>query len=311
MKTWIKVFLLFVSVILLAELTLRFAVGLGELPVYIEDKDFEYIYAPNQKVKRFGNAIITNEFSMRSRSLSKGDKARILKIGDSIINGGAQISHDSLSSTILEKQLSLRAKDSIRVLNVGANSWGPDNAFAYLEKFGHFDASLLVWVISSHDLYDHRHFQKVVNVHPSWPGEQPFCAISDAFSKYLLPGVKNLLFSETDFEYRKGFGNKQINPGFQKIFEYTTLNSLPVLVYLHPTLKEIEQGSYNDLGKRIIHLLEENDMSFLLGIEYGFDSSFYLDGVHLNNKGHRRMAEVLYPQIAQTLKNKNSYFSNL
>src|ERR1041384_4426338 len=81
------------------ELFARFYLGLGDPPLYIEDKEFEYIYAPDQDVMRFGNHVMTNEFSMRSKPLSPNDKIRILKIGDSIINGGAQTDQDSLAST--------------------------------------------------------------------------------------------------------------------------------------------------------------------------------------------------------------------
>src|SRR5687768_4522765 len=103
----LRKFLVVLLVLLVAtELVARFVLGLGELPVYVASKEYEYIYAPGQDVKRFGNHILTNEFSMRSAPLSKADKVRILKFGDSVINGGAQTDHDSLASTILEKQLS-------------------------------------------------------------------------------------------------------------------------------------------------------------------------------------------------------------
>jgi hypothetical protein len=36
---------------------------------YVENDKFEYIFAPNQHIERFGNEIFVNEYSMRSLSL--------------------------------------------------------------------------------------------------------------------------------------------------------------------------------------------------------------------------------------------------
>ncbi len=279
-----------------AELTARFYLGLGDVPVYIEDKHFEYIYAPNQDVKRFGNSILTNEFSMRSKPLTNKDEIRILKIGDSIINGGSQTDQDSLASSILEEELSQKFEFNVRVLNVGANSWGPDNAFEYIRKFGHFNSSMLVLVFSSHDYYDHMHFQKVVGIHPAWPKEKPFLALCDGFSKYFLPWIKNkVLSNHNEYSYLSAEHNKDyINPGWAYFFNYVEQQQLDLLVYLHPTKQEVINESYDINGLKLIELFSQNKIDFINGLEHNNDVSFYRDFIHLNNKGQKRLAQVLY-----------------
>lgn len=77
-----------IAALILAEVSLRMFWGLGDPPLYISDAEFEYIYAPNQDLVRFGNRVYVNAFSMRSRELNETDSIRILVIGDSIVNGG-------------------------------------------------------------------------------------------------------------------------------------------------------------------------------------------------------------------------------
>ena len=147
---FVKISIYLVSILVILELILRFFVGLGDMPIYVTNEKFEYIYAPNQTAYRFGNEIFTNEFSMRSKPLSKKDKLKILLIGDSVINGGVYNSNHELASTLLEEK-SNSILDNTRVLNISAGSWGPDNSFAYLQENGDFDAKHFVIVLSSQD----------------------------------------------------------------------------------------------------------------------------------------------------------------
>ena len=111
---------------IIVELVGRYAFGFGNPPIHVSDPDFEYIQAPNQDVTRLGNKIITNEYSMRSKPLTESDSVYILGLGDSVINGGAQTTQDSLATTILENELSEKYNKKVRVLNISAGSWGTD-----------------------------------------------------------------------------------------------------------------------------------------------------------------------------------------
>lgn len=118
----------------LTEIILRYKYGFCNAPLYISDPDFEYIYAPNQNAKRFGNVIQTNSLSMRSKEVSPSDSLVILLIGDSVVNGGNLTDQDSIATTILEKRFVKKYGKKIRVLNISAGSWGPDNIAAFLKN---------------------------------------------------------------------------------------------------------------------------------------------------------------------------------
>jgi hypothetical protein len=287
-----------VLVAIIAELVLRVFFGLGHLPVYITNKHYEYIYAPDQDLYRFGNHIKTNSLGLRSPEFSKKDKIRILKIGDSVINGGAHVDQDNLSSSLLTKMLSKELQEQVAVYNISAQSWGPDNAFAFIKEHGDFDASTFLLVFSSHDLHDNMHFKEVVGEHKAWPSKQPLCAVSDACSRYLFPKVKSWFgYKEEEYDYLFDFDNSKLNPGWLQFFDYCKLKKIKLLVYLHATMQEVKSQSYDSDGKQIIEMLKQHEIEYILGLDNIKKDDFYRDQIHLNTKGHKRLAEVLFPYL--------------
>lgn len=298
-RNWLKFSLIFLLLVVLVELFARFYLGLGHLPVYVTDADYEYIYAPNQEVYRYGNRIKTNSLSMRSEELSEKDDIRIIKFGDSVINGGAHVDQDSLASTLLEKWLSESTHKNVRVLNVSAQSWGPDNAFAYLKKQGDFGSKTFVLVLSSHDFHDNMHHRAVVGVHPTWPNQQPLCAFTDGFSRYFWPGVKSFFgLKEDEYAYLKGFDDSPQNQGLKQFVDYSRQNNISLVVYLHAEKSELENGTYNRNGIEIIDFFANEGIRVYQGIGILTEKDFYRDNIHLNEKGHRRLAQILYPILA-------------
>ena len=56
-----------------AEIALRLIMGLGNPPLYVADPEIGYLLAPNQKLRRSGNLIETNQYSMRNQELPQSD----------------------------------------------------------------------------------------------------------------------------------------------------------------------------------------------------------------------------------------------
>lgn len=78
------------AALLLAEIGLRLGFGFGNPPLYIADDKVGYQLAPNQQVRRFGNRIHINEYSMRSAAIAPLPADRTLRLfllGDSLANG--------------------------------------------------------------------------------------------------------------------------------------------------------------------------------------------------------------------------------
>lgn len=294
-----KKVLIIVSVLfILFELFARYYLGLGESFVYVEHSEYEYFPAPDQDVRRFGNTIRTNKHGMRSETPDSG-KRKILKIGDSVINGGPHVSNDELASTLIEDTLNSDT-DEFQVLNISAGSWGPDNAFAYISEHGHYDCEMMVLVFSSHDFHDNMHHRKVVGVHPAWPAHQPLCAISDLMDNYALPRIKSVL-GENEYDYLHGFDDSAINSGWKNLSNYASQHQIPMILYLHPEKQELQAGNFNAEGQQLITFLNENNIPFISGIEKGMKPEHYRDHIHLNRAGQKQLFLNLITDIGAGL----------
>src|SRR5947208_6169618 len=94
-RRWlIRALIVLLVVLIDGELFTRFYLGLGDPPLSIVDADMEYRFKPSMSYRRFGNRIHYNAYSMRSEDFpphkSSADELRVMVIGDSVINGGAQ-----------------------------------------------------------------------------------------------------------------------------------------------------------------------------------------------------------------------------
>jgi len=287
-------------ILLIALVTLEFflrGLGLHTPPLYISSKTFQYIYAPNQDVSRFGNNILTNSFSQRSAEPKK-NAIKILKIGDSIINGGSPTDHNELSSSILSESLSKEFDSEVQVLNISAGSWGPDNGCAYLKEQGNFDAKIMVLVFSSHDLHDIKNESTPVGKSINYPDKNPPFAIYELLERYILKRKLNLSTSENNFKSLQIEKSTDENPGFQQLIDFGKLNEMNIIAYLHPTQKELAEQHYNNNGKRILDIWNNNGIAVLKGIDY-LDKSCYRDDIHLNAQGQRVMAEAILPELLE------------
>ena len=302
-KKWLKISIYLFATLLSVELILRFVIGLGDMPIYIVNKNYEYIYAPNQTAFRFGNEISTNEFSMRSKSLSKKDKLKILLIGDSVINGGVHNSNDELASTLLENKAE-SILDNTRVLNISAGSWGPDNSYAYIQQHGNFDAKHFVIVLSSQDYNDNMHHRDVVGVHSSWPKEKPMLAITDAWGRYVWPKIKGVFVKQNEYAYLDGFDDSAVNSGWMNYINYC--NQITLTVYLHATKEERSKKKYLSQGQKLLELLYLNKVNVVQGLSLNMDDSNYRDNIHLNEKGQKVLSEHLWPIFEEILKKEKN-----
>ena len=128
LKYFYKFLILVVVLAITAELVLRYQFGFCNSPLYVSDPDFEYVYAPNQDVKRFGYVLRTNSFSMRNEEVLPTDSLVILLIGDSVVNGGSLTDQDSIATTLLERRF---LKDRRVFCNKAVDRHGKINAIPF------------------------------------------------------------------------------------------------------------------------------------------------------------------------------------
>jgi hypothetical protein len=329
LKYFYKFLILIVILAITAELVLRYKFGFCNSPLYVSDPDFEYVYAPNQDVKRFGYVLRTNSFSMRNEEVLPTDSLVILLIGDSVVNGGSLTDQDSIASTLLEKRFLKDFNKRVRVLNISAGSWGPDNVAAFLKKYGTFKAKLMCLVTSSHDAHDIMSHHNLVGVDPGWPDKQYKVALYELWDRYrwiFFYYMNTWFFAPTvdqddarqiadsikkdsvkkeelnDAGIRKpGIG---FNPGYDQLYEIAKKDSIPLFIYLHPETSEIELGHFNDQGDEIIAYAKARNIRLINEFDLGINAKYYrkMDVVHFNSQGQLFLANNLYPLFQEYLK---------
>ena len=169
-----------------AELIARFYYGLGDPPLVQADPRIEYLYQPSKTYYRFGHVIHYNAYSMRSEDFPQRRQdpreLRIMVLGDSVINGGASTDQNELATELLKARLSNELKRPVVVGNISAGSWGPPNLLAYAERFGWFDANVVIIVVGSEDYGDVPLFRPLSADQPS---TSPVCALQEVLMRYL------------------------------------------------------------------------------------------------------------------------------
>lgn len=180
--------------IVVAELVLRFGVGLGDPPLYQPDGEIGYLMKPGV-YHPLGNTVSINSTHQRSPELAVPKPAgeyRVLVIGDSVVFGGSPTDDAELATTLLAARLRQPAGGPARavsVANISAGSWGPCNQRAYVRRFGTFDADVAVLVFNSLD------FGAVVRPIPDpWamPEHAPVLALEEAFKRGVLKVAPSL-----------------------------------------------------------------------------------------------------------------------
>ncbi|HBB35449.1 MAG TPA: lipolytic protein G-D-S-L family, partial [Cyanobacteria bacterium UBA9273] len=75
--------------------------------------------------------------------------------------------------------------EQVEVLNASANSWGPRNELAYLQRFGTFNAQVVVLVINTDDLFATAPTSVPVGSDRNYPSHKPLLAIVEAITRFL------------------------------------------------------------------------------------------------------------------------------
>jgi hypothetical protein len=284
------------------EVFLRYNYGFCDAVLFQEDPDFEYIAKPNQDRFRYGNHVRYNSNSMRSEEVDT-TAYMIAGFGDSIINGGMQTDNDALATTILCDTLTKILGRKVQFLNVSGESWGPDNGFEYLRKYGHFGAHEIYLFVSSHDAHDTMTFDKIVDVHEGYPSKQYPLAIIELCGRYIFPRVMKVFdgSSENDkLAINDKAEDRVLNKGFMSFLSYSKDNNIPLTIYLHAEMGEVEAGSYNPDGQEIIQFARDNNVPLILDLENGLSSSDFRDYIHINPAGQKRMAKTVVEHMDET-----------
>lgn len=227
--------LVWVGLLLVLEVGLRLIFGFGNPLLYLADPDMGYLLAPNQYTKRLGNRIVINEYSMRSPTLTRTrppSTLRVLLLGDSVANGAWWTDQNQTLSALITAHLKLPSPEAwgenlnqqtpfarVEVLNASANSWGPRNELAYLQRFGTFEAQAIVLLLNTDDLFAGAPTSQPVGHSLNYPNRKPLCALVEVYTRYLSPQLSRIRI--------KAFNPKQEELSYQARGELAVRSPLP------------------------------------------------------------------------------------
>ncbi|MDJ0689631.1 MAG: SGNH/GDSL hydrolase family protein [Xenococcaceae cyanobacterium MO_188.B32] len=291
---------------ILFEASLRLIFGLGNPPLYIADEKIGYLLAPEQNVRRMGNQIQINQYSMRSQTIDpikQTSTLRILVLGDSIVNGGWWTDQQETISALMEddlaSSLSSSSFSSIEVLNASANSWGPRNELAYLERFGLLEAQVVILIINTDDLFATAPTSIPVGRDRNYPSSKPPLAAIELFEQVFtkpkpIPEMERVRAEKGD---RVGFNLEAI----QQIKAVATQNDARFILAMTPLLRELQgTGSrdYEIKARERLNKFVETENIFYIDFlpvfkEFPQPEFLYRDHIHLSPPGNRLVSETL------------------
>jgi len=292
-----------IAVILFSlEVALRVGFGFGNPPLYIGDEKIGYLLAPNQKLKRFGNRIEINEYSMRAGAIAPTpdqNTLRIFLLGDSLANGNGWTDQANILSARIAYYLAPNLPsdyDEVESINASANSWGPRNELAYLERFGTFGASVLVLLLNTDDLFGTQPSPLQVGRDRGYPNQKPPLAIAEILNRFKKPqpiaGLKEIQNEAGD---RVGKNLAAINGIHQKAIA----SGSKFILVLSPLKRELPGPRDYELvaRQRLTDWADKADALYIDLLEtyqkHPAPESLYRDHIHLSPEGNELVGEAI------------------
>ena len=306
LQSVIVVLLLVVVLVTIAEIIARFGLGLGSPPLWQEDSEIEYLAQPSKSYLRFGKRISYNSYSMRSDEfpVAKPDpnELRVLVIGDSIVNGGANVDQDALATSILLRKLHEVLNRPVVVGNISAASWGPPNYLAYIKRYGTFQADVAVIVVNSEDYADAPTFEPLTRRRPQ---RKPVLALQELFDKYLPRYVLKKIRSTGPKPSPTADQIQMCLDALKEIVGLLRKDGVHVLIAQHLNKCELAgepEIGHGELGRTIRELdIEPIQLGsfFAKAIEDGINP--YHDQIHPSDIGQKIISEVLLESIIDSV----------
>ena len=318
MKVVLIIFALTAGLWAAIEVLLRVLLGFGNPLIYIADAECGYLLAPNQRVRRLGNRIEINEYSMRTGAIAPSptpETLRVLLLGDSVANGGWWTHQTDTISEIIARQLRLQLQNlpsnaqlsskvnyaDFEVLNASANSWGPRNQLAYAKRFGVFGAKVLVLLLNTDDLFASAPCALVVGRDRSYPDRQPRSATLELLSRYFLSAVPARQLAAPSAESDVVGCNLE---AIRQIHKIAVSANVEFLLAVTPKRHEFGEGSRDwevKARERLAELVERDKITYIDFLPI-FNSAaqlptLYRDSIHLSRQGNQLVSKTISSQI--------------
>ncbi|BAZ37400.1 hypothetical protein NIES4101_33210 [Calothrix sp. NIES-4101] len=320
-------FAVVVGAIIVVELLLRSLYGFGNPLIYIGDEEIGYLLAPNQNTRRNGKHIEINQYSMRSPQIQQelpSSTLRVLLLGDSIANGGwwtdqketisslmtQSFANTSINNSPNKTVYSLNFKN-IEVLNASANSWGPRNELAYLQRFGTFSAQALVLLINTDDLFATKPTSLPVGRDKNYAVQKPFLNLGliEVYQRYIekqkpIPELEKIQKETGD---RVGINLEAIS----NIQGYANQHNAKFLLVMTPLKRELGNKSRDyeiTARQRLMEFTKAQGITYIDFLPL-FDAvenpqDLYHDHIHLNLQGNKFVNTIITENLLKLLQEK-------
>jgi hypothetical protein len=303
--------LLVAAIALLAcgELFARYYLGLGHPPLSQTHPTIEYLFKPNQDVRRFGNWFRTNRYGMRSEEFPPQKRTprelRVMVYGDSVVNGGNLTDQSRLATSYLQQTLTNDLQRPVVVGNISAGSWGPPNELAYLRQFGFLDADIVVLVLSSSDYDDAPTFEPLNPM--THPTQAPLSALWEGITRYLPRYINGKVINEAgqvpDAQRLPNTRDMEVSLSAEREFlETARAQAVKVLLVQHWTASELRNRQPLQGHAYIRRIATEgavpiSDDADKLQAQLDAGKNPFRDDIHLNDAGQLALAEFLLEQL--------------
>ncbi|MGB3202735.1 MAG: SGNH/GDSL hydrolase family protein [Nodosilinea sp.] len=295
------------------EIFLRIRYGLGHPPLYVADARTGYRLAPHQTLRRQGNRMAINAYSMRGPAVAPHravDTLRVLMVGDSIVNGGGWTDQSELLSIKLQVALD-RLKPAefkqVEVLNASANSWGPRNELGYVLRFGTFEAQVVLLVLNTDDLFAVAPNSYDLGRNPQYPTQPPPFALWEAIArsrKYTPSPELQALYDQPGD--RVGVNLEAI----RQLKQVVMAQGEQLAIAMTPLRRELQDDGprdYERVARQRLTIFAQAEgipyLDFLPRLQQSDYEPLYYDHIHLSAEGNSWVGQALAELVVETCQN--------
>jgi hypothetical protein len=284
--------------------------GFGH-PVLYRAASSGYEPVPNQHLVRLGHAITVNNLGTRGADaalLPAPHVWRIMVLGDSVTNGGSQLSDAETFPAIASRRLAERCRNEI--LNASAGGWSLFDEVAWIRSHGVFGARTIVWTINYMDLDQPPSSSATLDRNPSFPTRPPLTGLGEIMHRYILP--------------RLGLGPHTADNGSEMGGDFNADQFTKVRALVRSEKRELDRRGislivlYHDGSQPMPPVRAAAELKFLTDLrDQGVAvvrtplgaapdrAQLYLDGIHPTIKGAARiggsLADALRRQCATAI----------
>jgi hypothetical protein len=297
----------FLVVAALAEVSLRFVLGLGHPVLVVPDTACGYLFKPNQDAYRFFCHTHINAYGMRADDVSPTrdpGKLRIMFIGDSVTYGTSHIDQSNIFSELVHRDLPSIVHRPVEVLNASASAWAVDNEFSYARSRGIFQSDVVLLVLNSGDLGQPR--AEIADVGDDTTLHHPFSALGELWSRYVEPRIFHVAPAKDagDVAFKNADATIRANLSELDNFQALVLEQHArfAIVYI-PFRGEIpEPAAESEANLRSWTVAHHVPFFDLTAAEVAYPvREITMDGDHLNVRGNEIVAQSIENLWSSTL----------